>query len=101
MGSRNKYQSRENRAKGREVLMREWDPLDVRDVTEAQDEYNSYAANVYVMLTDERASADTIAAYLLNVINAEMGLPNDSTQYEAAQRTAEALVALRPTFEIH
>lgn len=32
---RNKYQSRENRAKVREVLMQEWDPIGVRNVPEA------------------------------------------------------------------
>ncbi len=48
---RNKYQSRENRAEVREVLMREWDPIGVRDCADAQDEYDAYVGKVYVMLT--------------------------------------------------
>ena len=34
---RNKYQSRENRAKVRQALISEWDPIGVSEVPEAQD----------------------------------------------------------------
>jgi hypothetical protein len=34
----------------RELLMREWDPIGVRDVPQAQDEYDSYISQVYGML---------------------------------------------------
>jgi hypothetical protein len=54
---RNKYQSRENRAKIREILMHEWDPIGVRDAPEAQDEYDAYVGRVYVMLVDEARHA--------------------------------------------
>lgn len=74
MDGRNKYQSRENRAKVREVLMREWDPIGVCDEAEAQDEYDAYVGKVYVMLMDERAIAETIAAYLFDVATEHMGV---------------------------
>ena len=59
---RDEYQSRENRAKIREILMHEWDPIGVRDVPQAQDEYDSYVGRVYVMMMDERATHEAIAA---------------------------------------
>ena len=71
---RNKYQSRENRHKVRQVLMEAWDPIGVRDVPEAQDEYDVYVAKVYVMLMDERASQQAIAAYLNYIATDHMGL---------------------------
>jgi hypothetical protein len=61
---RNKYQSRENRARVREVLMQEWDPIGVRDAPHAQDEYDRYVGQVYVMLMDQRATEQAIATYL-------------------------------------
>jgi hypothetical protein len=57
---RDRYQSREHRAKVREVLMREWDPIGVRDAPEAQDEYDSYVGKAYVMLMDEGATVNMI-----------------------------------------
>jgi hypothetical protein len=44
---RNKYQSRENRARVREILMREWDPIGVAGSPEAADEYDSYVGKVH------------------------------------------------------
>jgi len=100
MDGRNKYQSRENRAKVREVLMREWDPIGVCDEPEAQDEYDAYVGKVYVMLMDERASAEMIAAYLVDVATVLMGMSNRRIQ-SSSRRTADALIALRPIFETH
>jgi hypothetical protein len=31
----------------REILLRDWDPIGVNDVPEAQDEYDSYVGGVY------------------------------------------------------
>jgi hypothetical protein len=98
---RNKYQSRENRAKVREVLMREWDPIGVREFPEAQEEYDTYVGKVYVMLMDDRASASQIAEYLFEVATVRMGLSKESIEHQAAMRTAEVLIALRPSFELH
>jgi len=43
---RNKHQSRENRARVREILMRDWDPIGVSRVPEAADEYDRYVGKV-------------------------------------------------------
>jgi len=59
---RNKYQSRENRARVRQILLRDWDPIGIQDIAEASDEYDRYADKAYVMLMDERATAESIAA---------------------------------------
>jgi hypothetical protein len=101
MGTRNKYQSRENRAEVREILLREWDPIGVRDMPEAQDEYDGYVAEIYVMLMDQRAASEMAAAYLLEVATVRMGLSDDPELETACERTAEMLVALRPAFETH
>ncbi|HJT11109.1 MAG TPA: hypothetical protein VJ790_00750 [Dongiaceae bacterium] len=54
---RNKFQSRENRARVREILMRHWDPIGICDVEEAADEYDACVDRAYVMLMDEQANA--------------------------------------------
>jgi hypothetical protein len=94
---RNKYQSRENRAQVREVLLREWDLI---GVGRAQDEYDAYVGKVYVMLMDEHATAEAIAAYLFEVATGHMGL-SDPELAERSKNTAELLIGLRPHFETH
>jgi hypothetical protein len=81
--------------------MREWDPLGVSDFPEAQDEYDAHVGKAYVMLMDDRASVSQIAEYLFEMATVQMGLSEESIEHEAAIRTAEALVALRPSFELH
>jgi len=98
---RNKHQSRENRARVRRILLQDWDPIGVRDIPEASDEYDSYADRAYVMLMDERATADRIAAYLYGIAVEYMGLGHSTLGREDARSVAEALVALRPEFETH
>lgn len=40
----------------REILTKEWDPIGVAGIPEAQDEYNAYVSEVYRLLS-RRASA--------------------------------------------
>ena len=99
---RNKYQSRENRARVREILMRDWDPIGISGVEDAVDEYDAYVARAYVMLMDEQASAEAIAAYLFEIATANMGLSADSSNLaERSANAANALVALRAEIETH
>jgi hypothetical protein len=56
----------------REVLMREWDPIHVRDIPEAQDEYDGYVGGVYRLLASG-ASEVTIATHLASVERDSMG----------------------------
>jgi hypothetical protein len=96
---RDKYRSRENRRLVRELFMRVWDPIGVRDVTQAQDEYDAYVAKAYVMLVDETATVDDLARYLASVED-YMGLPATTRSAERCRRVAEALVALKPSLVI-
>jgi hypothetical protein len=98
---RNKYQSRENRAKVRQVLMETWDPIGVRDVPQAQDEYDAYVGKVYVMLIDERVSPRAIAAYLYDIATNYMGLSPSPDLETRSARAANLIVDLRPGFETH
>jgi hypothetical protein len=98
---RNKYQSRENRARVREILMREWDPIGVAGIPEAAGEYDAYADEAYVMLMDQRAAAETISAYLFEIATKRMGLSNIADLADRSDRVARTLVTTRPEFEIH
>jgi hypothetical protein len=76
--------------------MREWDPVGVRDVPDAQDEYDAYVGKTYVMLVDDNADAEDIEHYLRSV-EGHMGLSPSSVLDERRRRLTNALVALRPT----
>jgi len=97
---RNKYQSRENRARIREMFLREWDPIGINHICPA-DEYDAYADKVYVMLMDERATAEEIAVFLLQVATEYMGLALDAEQIQRSELIAIALIKLRSEFETH
>ena len=93
-----KERSRANRAKVRELFMREWDPIGVSGCEGAEDEYDRYIDKAYVMLMDEGAGADTIAAYLDDIATRHMGLSETEERTAASRRTASMLVAMRPDF---
>lgn len=57
-----------------EVLHYVWDPIGVRGIPQARDEYHGYLPQVFGMLRD-KAEESTIAAYLTSVATARMGLP--------------------------
>ena len=98
---RNKYQSRENRDRVREILMRNWDPVGVAGIPDAADEYDDYVRRAYVMLTDQRATAEEIAAYLFDIATNHMGLSSSAELAERSNQAARILINLRPDFETH
>lgn len=57
----------------RDVLLREWDPIGIVDVPEAQDEYDSYVGGVYRLLASG-ASQDQLVEHLRQIEIAQMGL---------------------------
>jgi hypothetical protein len=97
----NRDQSSGNRARVRDVLMREWDPIGVAGIPEATDEYDRYVDEVYVILMNQRVDADAIAAHLFDTAVNYMGLPAHEDLAERSGRAAAALVALRPEFGPH
>ena len=96
---RNKYQSRENRARVRAILMGDWDPIGVAGEPEAADEYDTYAAKVYVMLMNERANAEAISAYLFEIATKHMGLSDIADLAGRSDRVARIFVSIRSEFE--
>ena len=70
----------------RSILLAVWDPIGIRDVTEARDEYDNYVMPVAKMLLDGH-SAIEISRYLLGVEIDSMGLKGDNDRaLAAAQR---------------
>jgi hypothetical protein len=91
-----KYRSRRNRARVRDLFWREWDPIGVNGHA-PNDEYDRYADKAYVMLMYEGRSASEIAEYLYYVGSEYMGL-GESDRLKAV-KVAERLVALKPDLE--
>jgi len=95
-----KYRSRRNRARVKELFWREWDPIGINDAPGAEDEYDRYADKAYVMLMDEERTAEEIAEYLYDISSEHMGLGKSLLLKELAIDIASKLVALKPTFEL-
>ena len=61
----------------RQILLNDWDPIGIREVPEAQDEYDSYVGGVYRLLADG-ASAVEVAKHLARIEGEQMGLPSSA-----------------------
>ena len=94
-----KYLARQNRTVVRDLFMREWDPIGVKDAPEAQDEYDSYADKAYVMLMHENASTEQIADYLYGIETEYMGLSPSQAALDRSRQVARSLAALKPQFK--
>jgi hypothetical protein len=68
----------------RRVLMEEWDPIGVRGVPEAADEYDSYLGPIAERLRSGQ-SAEEIAAYLNFVTEERMGWKDPAYLVRARQ----------------
>lgn len=77
------------------VLLRDWDPIGVRDEPLAQDEYDSYVGGVYRLIASG-ASAVEIAEHLASVQTEMMGLP---TLAPSLRSVAERLAAIDARLE--
>ena len=55
------------------MLLDKWDPIGVRDVPEAQDEYDGYVGGVYRLLTTG-VSVPELAEHLVRIERDSMGL---------------------------
>jgi hypothetical protein len=66
-----------------DVLLREWDPIGIIDVPEAQDEYDRYVGGVYRLLASG-ASEDQLVEHLQRIATVTMGI---SAGGEATLRT--------------
>jgi uncharacterized protein (DUF111 family) len=95
---RDDYRSRENRRLLRELLMKEWDPIGVRGIPAAHDEYDRYVEEIYVMLVDGDATIAEMERYLEEVELEYMGLRDVPARKERRPHIAAALLQLRSTF---
>jgi hypothetical protein len=75
----------------RAILLKEWDPIGVADVPNAQDEYDSYVGEIYAMLT-RHETRHTLLNHLWRVETEHMGLTGNRSHTEAI---ADRLVRLR------
>ncbi|BCM19204.1 hypothetical protein MJ8_29760 [Mesorhizobium sp. J8] len=60
----------------RAILLSDWDPLLVRDVSVAQDEYDAYVGPL-IGLIERKAPVSAVRDYLLEVERGSMGLIGD------------------------
>jgi hypothetical protein len=75
----------------RRVLMEEWDPIGVKGIPEAADEYDSYAGGVARMLR-EAATRDELAAYLTEIREKHMGFGTSESGRERDAAVADRLL---------
>lgn len=74
----------------RRVLLKEWDPIGVSEIKEAQDEYDSYVGAIYNMLIMQKTKAD-IFDYLWWLETEHMGLTGNR---QSTEHFAERLLKL-------
>jgi len=74
----------------RDVLLKEWDPIGVQAIPEAQDEYDGYVPMLYSMLIARRP-VNEVFEYLLWIESEQMGLTADRLR---TQSIAEKLMSL-------
>jgi hypothetical protein len=73
------------------ALLKEWDPIGIKDFVEAEDEYDAYVPDL-VRLLMARKSASDIFAYLWQLETEHMGLDGDRL---ATARFAKRLTEIR------
>jgi len=55
------------------ILLKEWDPIGIQEIPEAQDEYDSYVISIY-QLIDSQKSESKLFDYLWWIETEHMGL---------------------------
>ena len=98
---RNKYQSREVRLALTNLLLRYWDPIGVRDIAGAEDEYEAYAAQIYVMMGERNFSKDDLVKYLYQTATGHMGLPATSDLMKRSIETADQIFEAKGQLLLH
>ncbi|WP_435639944.1 hypothetical protein [Micavibrio aeruginosavorus] len=63
------------------ILLNEWDPIGIRDIAEAQDEYDSYVPDICEMISSQKTQSE-ILDFLWNVETEHMGLCGNKKKSE-------------------
>jgi hypothetical protein len=71
----------------RDLLMKEWDPIGVKNVPEAADEYDGYVGDL-LQLVSRSSSPQILFSYLWKIETEHMGLPGNEA---ATRRFADIL----------
>lgn len=82
----------ESRAQIRRILMRDWDPIGIDGISQAEDEYDSYIPKLYHLLIANRPLLE-IEEYLFDTVDKRMGMSPPAT-LEHMRPAAEALMRL-------
>ncbi len=77
-------------ARIREALMHDWDPIGVREIPEAADEYDAYVAELRAMLVQGRSEAE-LFEYLWELETEHMGLQGDRIATRAFAKQLAAM----------
>ena len=88
--SDNKERSRRYHRAIREILLRDWDPIGIGDVAEAQDEYDSYIPGIYGRLI-HRISEQELLDHLWQIETEHMELFGNRGK---TQQVAQKLLSL-------
>ena len=64
----------------RDILLRDWDPIGINDVPEAQDEYDSYVGGVYRLLASH-CSSQQMVDHLAKIESQTMGLGTGNREH--------------------
>lgn len=70
----NEERARQIQQRIRQILLRDWDPIGVQDISEAQDEYDSYVGGVYRLLASGATEAQVVD-HLWRIENDTIGRP--------------------------
>ena len=97
-GDRRKWEAEQNWPKVQAILLEEWDPIGVREVPQAQDEYDAYVGSIATMATDETVTREMMAARLFSIATECIGLKATPWLSERCDQAAAALVGLRTHF---
>jgi hypothetical protein len=75
-----------------EILLREWDPIGVQDIPDAQDEYDAYVSSIYKLLVSGKPE-HKLFDYLWWIETEHMGLTGDRQQKMAIAKKLHELIA--------
>lgn len=78
-----------------------WDPVRVAGIAEAADGYDSCTDKTYVILMDEKASAEAITACFVDIAPRHTDLSHIPDLPDRGDRDAWGLVAMRLNFDTH
>ncbi|NDP59178.1 MAG: hypothetical protein GZ090_07465 [Oxalobacteraceae bacterium] len=83
------FRARSLHQKIHEVLQKDWDPIGIQFISDADDEYGAYVPAIYSMLIARKPSSQVLE-YLLWLETEHMGLTADR---QRTQKIAEKLVS--------